>query len=298
MSNLGVSFSIKYARELGLNPKACLQAALKELGVRRLRLMSYWDLHEPSPGVYDFRELDWQFDLAEKYKAQISLAIGLRQPRWPETHWPVWARHMNSEQWQDRLYKYLETVVRRYKARPCLESWQLENEAMLKSFGLNGDFDRSRLRKEMNIVKSSDKKHPVIMTMSDSWGLPFRKPWPDLFGISLYRRLYGKGKYRFSRRGPGFYKLRGALIRTVTGRNVFIHELQTEPWGPKATSELSTVEQRITMNEELLIQNIDYALRTGLLPTYLWGAEWWFWLLTKHKDDRLWRVAKKVFAKY
>jgi hypothetical protein len=37
-----------------------LRAAIQDLGVRRFRLMSYWDEHEKTPGDYDFKELDAQ----------------------------------------------------------------------------------------------------------------------------------------------------------------------------------------------------------------------------------------------
>ncbi len=263
MHSFGVSFSIKYARELDVNPRACLEAALKDLGARRLRLMSYWDIHEQKQGVHDFGELDWQFDLAKKYGAKVSLAIGLRQPRWPESHWPAWTKDLDATTWQQYLLNYIETTVRRYRNHPSLQSWQLENEALLKSFGLHGNYDRRRLQQELQLVKQTDNMHPVIMTMSDSWGIPVRKPWPDIFGISLYRRFYDRGAYRYSRRPAWFYALRGRLITLLTGRPVFIHELQMEPWGPKATVELSHDEQRQTMNPDYFNQTVAYAAKTG-----------------------------------
>src|SRR5258708_33217649 len=58
----GVSFSDKYAHELGLEPHQTLVALLDDVKVRRFRLMSYWDEIEPQPGQYDFSELDWEFD--------------------------------------------------------------------------------------------------------------------------------------------------------------------------------------------------------------------------------------------
>lgn len=290
----GVSFSIKYAHEMGVDPKACLKAALKELGVKNLRLMSYWDLHEPRPGIYDFAELDWQFRMADKYGAKVSLAIGLRQPRWPESHWPSWVNKKNAT-WQNDLGDYIVAVVNRYKNSPCLESWQLENEALLKTFGLAGNFDRTRLQKEFTLVKTSDKIHPVIMTTSDSWGIPLRRPRPDIYGISIYRRFYDRGKYRQSRRPALLYRFRGILIRLLTGKPVFIHELQSEPWGPTATVGLDLCEQAITMNPDYFLQAIQLAKRTHIMPAYLWGLEWWYWLKTVHNDDRLWRSAKKIF---
>jgi len=296
MSDLGVSFSLKYAREMGVDPRKCLRSALDELGFTRLRLMSYWDLHEPERGRYDFTDLDWQFALAQKYGARVSLAIGLRQPRWPESHWPPWARQLPDDEWQRALFDYLEAVVNRYKTHPCLESWQLENEALLKSFGTDGDFDRSRLKYEFALVKSLDPAHDVIMTTSDSWGIPWHGPIPDRVGISLYRRFYDRGRYRRSRRPPSFYRLRAGLIRLITGRPVFIHELQAEPWGPQATVRLSLEEQRKTMNAAYIRQAFTFARSTRQLPAYLWGLEWWYWLKTTHHQHDEWAAVAESLA--
>lgn len=295
MSDFGVSFSLKYAREMGIDPKACLKLALRDLGIKKLRLMSYWDIHEAHGGVYDFRELDWQFELAKKYGAQVSLALGLRQPRWPESHWPNWVNQTDSAVLQNLLTQYISVVVDRYKNHLCLSSWQLENEALLKSFGQNGNFERQRLIAEYELVKRLDPKHPIIMTTSDSWGIPVRKPRPDIYGISIYRRFYDRGKYRQSSRPTLFYKLRAAIIQAVTARPVFIHELQTEPWGPKATIDMSLIEQQRTMNANYFAQTIEFASATGLSPIYLWGVEWWYWLLINHNDKQMWQSAKTIF---
>ena len=295
MSDFGVSFSLKYAREMGIDPQACLKLALKDLGVKRLRLMSYWDIHEPQSGRYDFTDLDWQFKLAKNYGARVSLALGLRQPRWPESHWPDWVDQTNTTTWVPQLSRFINAVVNRYKDHPSLSSWQLENEALLKTFGQNGNFDRIRLIDEYKLVKQLDPRNPVIMTTSDSWGLPIRKPRPDIYGISLYRRFYDRGKYRRSHRPAFFYKMRAAFIQASTSKPVFIHELQAEPWGPKATVDMSLTDQQKTMTADYFVQTIRFAVSTGLSPTYLWGLEWWYWLLIKHHDESLWRAAKKVF---
>ncbi len=62
-------------------------------------------------------------DMAAFYGARVSLCLGKRQPRWPECHIPNWAAALPKEEWHDALYKFIETVVRRYKDHPALESW-------------------------------------------------------------------------------------------------------------------------------------------------------------------------------
>ncbi len=77
----GVSFSLKQSRGFGTDPKDTLSFLIKEMGLKRFRLMSYWDEHEKAPGNYDFKELDWQFKMIESAGGAITLCIGARQPR-------------------------------------------------------------------------------------------------------------------------------------------------------------------------------------------------------------------------
>ena len=293
-TNYGVSFSIKAAREMDLDPKACLKSSLKDLGVRRLRLMSYWDEHEKIQGVYDFTELDWQLELAGKYGAEITLCLGLKQPRWPESHWPEWAKESPKDEWQTHLMNYMKTVVNRYKTNKNVVSWQLENEARLKSFGLQGNFDRKRLINEFKLVKELDSR-PLIMSTSDSFGLPVFGPTPDEYGFSIYRYFFRNGRYRHAHRAALFYKIRAALITLLTRRPVFIHELQAEPWGPEGTQNLSLEEQYKSMDLTKIKEAIEYAHATNLYPIDLWGLEWWYYLKTKHNEKKIWEYLKEVF---
>lgn len=258
--------------------------------------MSYWDIHEATQGKYDFKELDWQFAMAKRYGADISLAIGLRQPRWPESHWPAWAQKLPESDWQQALFTYIETVVMRYKDHPCLKSWQLENEAMLKTFGQNGNFDRSRLKREYALVKKLDPKHPVIMSTSDSWGMPFFGPRPDIYAFSIYRYFFDKGSYRHATRPPVFYRLRASFIRLLKWRPVFIHELQTEPWGPVATVNMPLQEQYKSIGYQQVVEAVTFARRTGLQPIDIWGLEWWYYLGKIHNDKKIWQYMTTVFA--
>ncbi len=83
----GVSFIPAYASSLGVNPEQTMDALL-DINIRHFRLVSYWNQLEPQPGQYNFSELDWQFEKAERANAKVILTLGLRQPRWPECHAP------------------------------------------------------------------------------------------------------------------------------------------------------------------------------------------------------------------
>ena len=77
-SEFGASFSIRYAQDFGLDWQAVLMSALKDLKIRRFRLMSHWPLIEPSQGDYTWVDLDWQMDQVAKHHGIVNLAIGLR----------------------------------------------------------------------------------------------------------------------------------------------------------------------------------------------------------------------------
>src|SRR5581483_8742725 len=89
------------------------------LGMKQVRLVSYWGDIEPTKGSYDFSTLDWEFALANQYHTKVSLAVGLRQPRWPECHQPDWVNGEPSSVWEPQLYKFMQAVVDRYKNNPA-----------------------------------------------------------------------------------------------------------------------------------------------------------------------------------
>lgn len=273
----GVSFSLKQCRDFKINQKETLIFLINEMGFRRFRLMSYWDEHEKAKGHYDFSKLDEQIKLIEQHKGSITLCLGVRQPRWPESHWPDWSLRLSEKLRYQALADYIEVVVNRYKNYSCVVSWQLENEALNRSFGLNGDFNRERLKNEYILVKKLDPSRDIIMSTSNTFGIPLRKPRPDRFGFTLYGVQHENNSYRYSKIPSWWYRLRRNLIKLITKKDSFIHELQAEPWGPKAIWEMSTEEQDKSMSLAQLEKNIKTAKQSNLYPIDLWGGEWWYW---------------------
>lgn len=289
----GVSFSLKQCRAFQLDTGTTLDWLLAQ-GWRRFRLMSYWDEHERAPGQFDFAALDQQIERIAQAGGEVSLCLGARQPRWPENHWPDWAWQASYEERTKALLHYIEVVVKRYRDQGCIVSYQLENEALLKSFGRRAEVDRQRLRQEFALVKTLDPTRPVIMTTSNSWGLPLRGPIPDIIGFSYYHVVWNRRLERYTTAGQSAYVhlLRAWLIRLFLRRPSFIHELQVEPWAPKAIWEVDTPEQDKSMGPAQIRRSFAKAHQTGLGPIDLWGAEWWYWR-SLHGDDSVWRTVRQ-----
>lgn len=297
--NWGVTFSPDYARSLGIDPQQTMQAMINDLRVRHFRLVSYWDDIEPVPGTFDFNRLDWQFAMAQAAGAKVSLAIGLRQPRWPECHAPSWANINTTpeSQWYPALKDFIQRVVEHYRNNPALESYQLENEFFLRAFGECKDFSRSRLVDEYNTVKGLDSKHTLIVSRSNNaLGLPVGTPTPDEFGVSVYKRVWDKTvtKRYFEYPFPAwFYAFLAGAGQLLTGKNMIIHELQAEPWPPgTAVQDTSSRELAKSLDATRLAERFSYGKATGIRTIYMWGAEYWYYQKVVRNDPNLWNVAR------
>lgn len=288
----GVSFSVKQCRNFKVPAEDTLRWLVRDAGFRRFRLMSYWDEHEKRQGTYDFTELDRQIKLIETAGGIVTLCLGARQPRWPENHWPDWAWKADKHARTEALLSYIETVVRRYRHRKCIVSYQLENEALLKTFGRRPEVDRGRLRAEFALVKKLDPAKPVIMSTSTSWGIPLRRPIPDIVGFSYYQIVYSNKEQRYTTafHTPLLHRLRAGLIRLTTHRPVFIHELQMEPWGPKGIWDMPLEQQDESMGQAQIAKNLALAQAVRRYPIDLWGGEWWYWRTVRQKDPDIWKT--------
>lgn len=299
---LGTTFVASYARSLGLDPEETFTAITDELGVKHLRLVSYWDEIEATHGKYDFSELDWQMDQAAEKGVAVSLALGLRQPRWPECHAPKWIDITKPrETWQPALETFIKTVVNRYKTSPALQSYQLENEYFLQGFGICPDSSRERLVREYQLVKQLDSKHPIIISRSNNaHGMPLGDPQPDYSALSVYRRTW---EHRYLKDYitypfPSWYY--SALLgwsQIFTGRDSIIHELQCEPWAPggRTIPEISLTEQNKSFDAARFRDTVAFAKQIGAPQIYLWGSEYWYYRATTLHDASVWDEAKQIF---
>lgn len=289
----GVTFSEKFSKLMVSSDwRKNYEAILYDLNVKHLRLVAYWDLIGASEGEFRFDDLDYQMNEAEKAGAEVILVVGRKVPRWPECHEPSWAQN-------EKLLKYIEVVVNRYKNHPALVAWQVENEPFLR-FGECPPLDVKLLDKEVALVKSLAGTRPVIVTDSGELSTWYQAASRgDVFGTTMYRRVYNRFfgfiDYHLP---PEFFRMKEWFSRAVTGENekpYIVIELGAEPWLLRQLYETEVKDQLAVFDLPFFKDTISYAKSAGFDEYYLWGAEWWYWMKTRHGDGSFWDYAKTLF---
>ena len=296
----GVSFSPEYAESLGLDSKKVYEDILTDLKPKYIRLAVPWSRVEVNKGTYSFANVDYYMDEASKHNVKVLLAFGQKVPRWPECYIPEWIKTTPVTEKKKELLSYIETTVKRYKDHPALEYWQVENEPFIKfEFGECGVFDESSVKGEVDLVKSLDAKHKIIMTDSGELST-WRKAssMGDILGVTLYRvvRTNGGFIWNYGWIPSAVYKFKADLW----GRdynNFFISELQAEPWfssGTPANTKIDIQEQTSSLAQ--MQKNISFAKKVGASRAYFWGVEWWYWMKTTQNNPTYWEEGKKQLS--
>ncbi|MFH1841423.1 MAG: beta-galactosidase [Candidatus Nealsonbacteria bacterium] len=296
--SFGVVFSQKHAETMGLNWQETYSALLEDLGVKKIKLATYWDLIEPEENVYDFDDLDWQMEKALNYEADVVLVLGMKTPRWPECHIPDWAKGLEKEEQQERIIDLVKETVLRYRENTSIVMWQVENEPFFP-FGECPWVDKDFLKEEINLVRSLDfKERPVIISDSGEGSFWFSAArMGDVVGTTMYKKvwLHQLGIYFTYPFPPVFYQRKAYIIEKLFQKEVICVELQAEPWGPELLYTSPLEEQEKSMDLEKFLYNIEFAKNTGFKEFYLWGAEWWYWMKEVQNNPEIWNEARKFF---
>jgi hypothetical protein len=294
--HFGMTFSTKYASELGLDPHAVYVALLDDLGIDRIRLPIYWDEFEPHPGQYQTADVRWYLDEAAKRNVTVIPVVGRRVPRWPECHPPDWTRQLTEPAVRQAELAMAATVVTEFRNHPVVAAWQVQNEPNFPFFGECPWPDSGFLATSIDQVRSLDPMHPIMLTDSGELSTWFRLgSQADILGVSLYRATWNSfwGHFQYPL-PPAYYRAKAWLLSPVIDR-IIISELQAEPWVPTTIGTTPVEEQRRLMNPARLRANLEYARQTGLPEAYLWGGEWWYWLKETHGDPQMWDAARGIW---
>ena len=292
----GANFSHAHAKELGLNWQETYLALLDDLKVKRLKVITQWNLLEPEKDRFDFEAIDWQIKEAEERGVKVFLTLGMKTPRFPECHLPDWAVNLSEKDREEAVLELLRASVEHFKDSPAIWAWQVENEPLFP-FGECPEISKDFWRKEIDLVKTLDPTRPIIATDSGELSLWFNAArLGDIVGVTLYRKIWFKelGTYASYPLPPIFYGRKAQLVKTIFGKEVINVELQAEPWGPTLLYDSPPEEQVKTMNPERFKETVNYAKKTGLGEFYFWGAEWWYSLKLKGEEE-IWREAGGLF---
>lgn len=269
---LGITFSPRYARSLGLEPRLVLPKLLDELNVKAVRLPVYWDEVEKNPGQYNFSEIDYYLSLLRERNVDVILVLGHKQPRWPECFAPDWTLNLSREGKDQAILSLVREETSHFKKYENIKAWQVENEPLFP-FGVCDKPTKltyNRLLQEVALVKNADHR-PVIVTDSgelSSWINARRLG--DILGVTMYRSVwnpyFGMSEYPIP---PVFYNLKAAFVKFITSKNhspVIIAELQAEPWVPaaKSVTEISFEENAEYFPAEKLKKNVDFAKKNRI----------------------------------
>jgi hypothetical protein len=293
-TELGITFSWVYARDLGFNPVKMYTAILDELEVKKVRLPIYWSDVERAQSEYDWAVADSLVQASEKNGVDLTLVVGMKVPRWPECYIPDWAKGFESARLQEATLSFIKKAVDRYKNSSSVIRWQVENEPFFP-YGECPTITRSQFQERVDLVRKLDTR-PIQVTVSGEIG-----PWvesakaADVLGLSMYREtwndFFGYFVYPFS---PEFYYLRASLVRNQVEK-VIVSELQAEPWFPFAREAKAPRDWYDYFTVEMLGENLKFVREAGLPEAYLWGAEWWY-ALKADGEDRLWEAASGIFS--
>lgn len=297
----GVTFSKKYSEQLGQDWKTTYLKIVEELKIKNLRLIVYWDDAEKIKDKYDYSDIKWQLDEAQKRNINVILALGQKVPRYPECFSPKWWNELpNEAQKENELYEYVGETVKQLKTYSTITIWQVENEPFWP-FGECEKTDRKVVENEIKIVRSIDPR-PILVQDSGEGGFWFPTyQLGDYLGISMYRKIWYNFWGLFMQRFIYFqyplahwtYKIKADLVGVPVDK-IIVTELQAEPWGPGINSSLSREEKDKTMSKTDFIETINYAQKAGFKSLYLWGVEWWLWEKEVKDTPYYWDTAKAI----
>lgn len=292
----GITYSKKYAQEIGLDWQEAYLAMLDDLGVKKIRIPVYWDDIEKAPNVFDFTDYDFMVKEAEKRDVDIILNFGMRVARWPECHFPTWTQGSSTAYVQERTLRMVETVVEHFKDEPAILYWQLENEPLLNAFGACPESDYEFLKEELELVKKLDDRLVIISATGELSFWTKEAEIADIFGTTMYRVVHnpflGYVKYPYP---SSFYRFKANLADISLDRAMVI-ELQAEPWIPKEDiANIYDLRYQKSFNLQQFKANVQFAIDTEFSEVYLWGAEWWYFKYKLGGNSQYWDFAKTLF---
>ncbi len=323
---VGTTYSPRQSEYLGLDWRDTFEALLT-VDFDIFRLGTYWSQIEPRPGVFDFRALDWQLDMARQRGIPVVLTVGMKAPRWPEYFIPEWVvapltiqrgeNIASHPEIRERTLQMIRAVMERYANEPGIAYWQVENEPFDRSGPDYWWSDPEFVAEEVRTVRAHDPlKRPIVMTVAtypNGWlrfgarvfqptdPLPETLRLCDIIAFNIYpvvsQQLGALKLYFWTERQARQHYYQGLKkFAEKNGRAAWIMELQAEPWEPghlvyAGNAPLPTAHPEITEEAFKEFQDL------GFDTIFLWGAEYWHFRRMRFKDTRWWNAMRSLLQR-
>lgn len=285
-----------------------------DLGFDIIRLGAYWSRIEAREGLYDFQELDWQIEQAERKQTKILLTVGMKAPRWPEYFIPAWLEkrvHLRfgsdpseREYLQKKLFRFIQEVVLRYRGKRVIVAWQIENEPLTRSGPKELRISKEFVRQEMEFVRKLDPQNRPLVVNAMTYSNGFLRflvrlayktnPVFDTMDIAEIPAInvYPVVGHKLFKRKVCFWSHIESQMRYLNiflnkakslGKNLWVTELQAEPWEPGELVYLRK-EPPQTCQPESFVLTYRRLSDMGIQTVFFWGVEYWFYRFHKYGD--------------
>lgn len=320
--SLGFTFSERQANYLDISWRQAFEAAM-DLTPNLVRLGAYWDTIEPTPGKYDFTNLDWMLDHVPA-QSSVLLTVGMKAPRWPEYFLPAWLRNSikvpdgasvtQDDRVRQATLQFVSQVIQHERGRSNIKYWQVENEPLDPSGPHQWTIDSGFLSEEIGLVRALDKSRPIVVSMFvDTSPVGLLPPWrgqlmdrarkvlsvADVLGLDVYSvRPIANKYFSVSLRWPVWeWEPRVRTLQQVAqsaGKHAWISEAQAEPWLPaRVVTTGSSPSQNATPT--LTADTVDRLHADGFSIILLWGVEYWYVRSERYKDTNWWSGMQQFF---
>ena len=286
-----------------------------DLGLRKIRLGSYWHELEPTENEFNFAALDWLLEESDRRNLEITLTVGMKAPRYPEFHFPHWLE-VQEDTWNtvqpldynpaiaDRTLRLIERVMNHTRDAPSIQYWQVENEPLARLEITSDRFlSPEFVQQEVELVRRLARSHQKIV-LTNAIGLPSHTEeddrafqvslaLADAIGINVYTRVPDGNEGYLEPQQPYWETLKvwqSAIQRQ--GKEAWIAEAQAEPWEPEQLVAMDAIHYP-SASPERMTELVQTVRRLGYSTIMLWGSEYWYWH-QKNGRDHWWQSIQEL----
>ena len=205
----------------------------------------------------------------------------------------------------------VEATIERYRGRPVVTAWQVENEPLNRSGPRRWWIGPDLVRAEIATARRTDPTRPLILNVFAAFnrrldvaasrhgirrllGLDAHQPEGealallnpgDVLGLDVYRRIGhvrgGRRRYVASSRWAA-NAARWRERAAAQGKHAWIVEAQAEPWEPSE----GRADPPESCRPEHVVETVTTLRRAGYDTVLLWGVE--HWLAREVAGDESW----------